>query len=108
MSVDKHIKDFAEIENQKTLVYQIIRDIFVAFEVTEPDEMENITDAILESLDNLINFKSYLSNEKRAFINGTAEKFNWNQDHVINLYLMCVLIYKNLMLQREVKNLKGE
>jgi len=106
MSVDKHIKDFAEIEHQKTLVYQIIRDIFVAFEVTEPAEMENITDAILESLDNLINFKSYLTNEKRAFINNIAEEFKWNHDHVINLYLMCVLIYKNLMLQREINELK--
>jgi len=106
MSVDKHIKDFAEIENQKTLVYQIIRDIFVAFEVTESTEMENITEAILESLDNLINFKSYLTHEKQTFINNTAEEFNWNRDHVINLYLMCVLIYKNLMLQREINELK--
>ena len=74
MSVDKHIKDFAEIENQKTLVYQIIRDIFVAFEVTEPDEMENITDAILESLDNLINFKSYLSTSSRALISASVRR----------------------------------
>jgi len=106
MSVDKHIKDFAEIEHQKTLVYQIIRDIFVAFEVTDTTEMETITEAILESLDNLINFKSYLTHEKRAFINNTSEEFNWNKDHIINLYLMCMLIYKNLMLQREVNNLK--
>jgi len=106
MSVDKHIKDFAEIEQQKTLVYQIIRDIFVAFEVDDPKEMENITEAILESLDNLINFKSYLAHDRRAFIMDIADKFNWNYDHVINLYLMCVLIYKNLMLQREINELK--
>jgi hypothetical protein len=108
MSVDKHIKDFAEIEQQKTLVYQIIRDIFVAFEITDAEEMGNITEAILESLDNLINFKSYISNEKRVFINDVSEKFKWNQDHVINLYLMCMLIYKNLMLQQEVNELKGK
>jgi len=106
MSVDKHIKDFAEIEHQKTLVYQIIRDIFVAFEVTDPEDMSNITNAILESLDNLINFKTYLTHEKSTFINNTAEEFNWNREHVINLYLMCMLIYKNLMLQREINNLK--
>lgn len=103
MTIGTSITDFIEIEQQKTVVYQILCDIYSTFKITDPDQIKEYTDIILNNLEGLIDFKTYLILEKESMINNIAGSFKWDHEHVISLYLICVLLYKNLLLQREIE-----
>lgn len=106
MVIKNSMSDFIEIEQQKTVVYQLLCDIFETFKITDTATIKEYTEIILENLDSLVKFKNYLYNEKSFLFNDISQSFKWENEHVANLYLFCILLYKNLLLQNEIVELK--
>ena len=93
------MKNFAEIEFQKDLVSNLLKQSFIDIDDTEYEEF---TDLILGKIHLMNSMRTKVEEEAGDTLAETAERYETTTDHIIDAYLYFTLIVENVFLARKL------
>lgn len=94
------IRDYAEIEYQKDLISQLIKQSYVGI---PEEEFEELTELIFVKLHRMNDLRSKVELKNNDEISNTAEAYSTSEDKVIDSFIYLTLIVENVILSKKLK-----